>query len=63
MKSSEVRELTTEEIKERVADEKETLAKLKMQHAISPLENPIVLRDKKKDIARLMTELTSRSKA
>jgi len=35
---------------------------LKMQHAISPLENPLVLRERKNDVARLMTELTRRSK-
>lgn len=63
MKSSVIREMTTDEIQEKLVDEKETLSKLRMQHAISPLENPLVLKDKKKDIARLMTELTSRSKA
>jgi ribosomal protein L29 len=33
-----------------------------MQHAISPLENPLVIREKRKVVARLMTELTKRSK-
>lgn len=61
MKSSVIREMTTEEIEERLIDEKSTLAKLKMQHAISPLENPLVLRERKNDVARLMTELTRRS--
>ena len=42
MKSSVIREMTTEEIEDRLIDEKSTLAKLKMQHAISPLENPLV---------------------
>jgi large subunit ribosomal protein L29 len=62
MKSSVIREMTTEEIEDRLIDEKSTLAKLKMQHAISPLENPLVLRERKNDVARLMTELTRRSK-
>lgn len=62
MKSSVIREMTTEEIQDRLIDEKSTVAKLKMQHAISPLENPLVLRERKKDVARLMTELTRRSK-
>ena len=61
MKSSVIREMTTEEIEDRLIDEKSTLAKLKMQHAISPLENPLVLRERKNDVARLMTELTRRS--
>lgn len=62
MKSSVIREMTTEEIQDRLTDEKESLSKLRMQHAISPLENPLVLKHRKKDVARLMTELTSRSK-
>jgi len=62
MKSSVIREMTTEEIEDRLIDEKSTLATLKMQHAISPLENPLVLRERKNDVARLMTELTRRSK-
>lgn len=63
MKSSVIREMTSEEIEDKLVDEKATLAKLRMQHAISPLENPLVLKEKKKDVARLMTELTRRSKA
>ncbi|GAB5539943.1 MAG: hypothetical protein Salg2KO_20460 [Salibacteraceae bacterium] len=62
MKSSVIREMTTEEIQDKLIDEKSTLAKMKMQHAISPLDNPLVLRERKKDVARLMTELTRRSK-
>ena len=62
MKSSVIREMTTEEIQEKLVDEKEALTKLKMQHASSPLENPLVLRERRKDVSRLMTELTKRSK-
>lgn len=62
MKSSVIREMTTEEIEDKLVDEKATLAKFKMQHAISPLENPLVIREKRKVVARLKTELTKRSK-
>mgnify|MGYP002634389960 CR=1 FL=1 len=62
MKSSVIREMTTEEIEDKLVDERATVAKMKMQHAISPLENPLVLKEKRKDVARLMTELTARSK-
>jgi large subunit ribosomal protein L29 len=62
MKSSVIREMTTDEIEDKLIDEKSALGKLKMQHAISPLENPLVLRDRRKDVARLMTELTRRQK-
>jgi len=62
MKSSVIIEMTTEEVQDALLNERESLAKLKMQHAISPLENPMVLKEKRKDVARLLTELTKRSK-
>ena len=60
MKASVVREMTTQEIKDQIVEEKVNYAKMKMAHTISPLENPIVLRNKRKDIARLANELRSR---
>lgn len=63
MKSSVIREMTTEEVEDKLVDERESLTKLKMQHAISPLENPMVLKQKRQVVARLMTEITRRSKA
>lgn len=63
MKASVIKEMTTEEVEEKLADEKEALRKLEMQHAISPLENPLLIRSKRKDVARLSTEMTSRKAA
>lgn len=63
MKASVIREMTTEEINDQLMDEQESLDKLRMQHAISPLENPLILRGKRKVIARLNTELTKRKSA
>ena len=60
MKQSEISELTTEEIKEKIATEQSTLTKLKMNHAVSPLENPMIIRATRRNIARLMTELRKR---
>lgn len=60
MKNSEVRELSTKELRERIDTEKENLVRMRLNHAVSPLDNPIKLRDAKKDIARLMTELKKR---
>jgi large subunit ribosomal protein L29 len=62
MKSSVIREMTTEEVQDALLNERESLSKMKMQHAISPLENPMVLKEKRKDVSRLLTELTKRSK-
>ena len=60
MKASVVREMTTQEITEQLVEEKLNYSKIKMAHTISPLENPIQLRNKRKDIARLSSELRSR---
>jgi large subunit ribosomal protein L29 len=60
MKNSEVRELSTKELQERLESEKENLVRMRLNHAVSPLDNPLRLRAVKKDIARLMTELRKR---
>jgi large subunit ribosomal protein L29 len=60
MKNTEIRELTTEDLKERLEVERTTLTKLRMSHAVSPLENPMQIRASRKTIARLLTELRKR---
>jgi len=61
MKQSVIKELKTEELFERLDDEMESLSKLKINHKVSQLESPVVLKDKRKTIARLNTEITKRS--
>ena len=60
MKTSEIKDLTTEEIREKIETEKAALTKMKMNHAVSPLENPMLTRTTRRNIARLMTELRKR---
>ena len=60
MKSSEIRELTLKEIEERIDSEQSMLVRLKMNHAVSPLDNPHQISTNRKTIARLETELRSR---
>lgn len=60
MKTSEIKDLTTEEIREKIEIEKAALTKMKMNHAVSPLENPMLIRTTRRNIARLMTELRKR---
>jgi large subunit ribosomal protein L29 len=62
MKSNVNREMTTEEVQDALEVARESLEKMRMQHTISPLENPMVLKEKRKEVARLLTELTKRSK-
>lgn len=60
MKNKEIVGLTTKEIAERIDTEKFNLTKLRMNHAISPLENPQRIKDLRRVIARLKTELRKR---
>lgn len=60
MKNSEVIQMTTDDLKERVAAEKAALNKMTMNHTVTPLENTMQIREKRKDIARMMTELRKR---
>jgi large subunit ribosomal protein L29 len=61
MEQKVIRELTTGEIIERMDEEKRQLTKLKLNHAVSPLENPNKIKAYRKTIARLETELRRRS--
>ncbi len=60
MKNSEVRELSLKDLNERIESEKESLVRMKLNHAITPLDNPLKMRYSKKNIARLLTELRKR---
>ena len=62
MKTSEIKELTTKEIQERINAEKDSLVRMKLNHVVSPLDNPMKIRYSRNNIARLMTELGQRSK-
>ncbi len=55
MKASEIKELTDKEIQERIQLETETLTRLNMNHAVSPLDNPMKIKEARKNIARLQT--------
>jgi large subunit ribosomal protein L29 len=61
MEQKVIRELTTSEIYERLEEEAKQLTKLKLNHAVSPLENPNKISAYRKTIARLRTELRSRA--
>jgi len=60
MEQKVIREMTTSEIVERLDEEKRQITKLKLNHAVSPLENPNKIRAYRKTIARLQTELRFR---
>jgi len=60
MKTSEIIELTDKEILERIQLESDTLLRLKMNHAVSPLDNPLKIQETRRGIARLNTMMRQR---
>jgi large subunit ribosomal protein L29 len=62
MKTSEIRELSIKEIEERIENEKNFLFRQKLNHAISPLDNPLKLRSSRRNIARLYTILNQKKR-
>ena len=52
--------MTTKEIADTLFEEQQSYSKMKVSHIISPLENPMLIRQKRKLIARLQTELRRR---
>lgn len=57
MKSSEIKEMSPQEIEERIDTLNQELVRMKLNHTISPLENPMKIRQTRKDIARMKTIL------
>ena len=60
MKQSEITQLSIADLQEKLGETKKSYSELKMAHAISPLDNPIQLRNVRRSVARLATELTKR---
>lgn len=60
MKTSEIKELTVAEIVEKINVDKEKLVRMRLSHAVSPLDNPQEIKDVRRNIARLSTVLRQR---
>lgn len=60
MKNAEIKEMTTKDLVERIGTETANYTQLVMNHSISPLENPAQIKQLRRDIARLKTELRQR---
>ncbi|MBQ6881240.1 MAG: 50S ribosomal protein L29 [Alistipes sp.] len=61
MKSAEIKDIATKDLVERIETEKAQLAKLKVQHAVSPIENPSIIKKNRRDIARMLTILSQKT--
>lgn len=61
METVEIKKLSDAELNEKVAGEKALLSKLKLQHSVSLIENPMRIRAQRKLMARLLTEVSVRA--
>lgn len=60
MKNSELRGLSLDELKSKLAVEKESYSKLKFAHSVTPIENPMRIKETRKLVARIQTEIRAK---
>ncbi len=60
MKQTDIKNLSVDDLNENLAEKSEVLAKLKMNHSVSPLENPMQIGSARRTVARLKTEIRKR---
>ena len=61
MKSAEIKDMSVQDLQERIEAEKAKFASLKVQHAVSPVENPSIIKKSRRDIARMLTILRQKN--
>jgi large subunit ribosomal protein L29 len=60
MKQSEIEKLSLEDLQDKLAGLQKQLSDLKMNHAVSPLENPLQIKTARRTIARLLTTISAK---
>ena len=63
MKAQVLTDMPLNELNDLLTTERERLVKMKMSHAVSPLENPMQIKFSRRIIARIMTELSRRNRS
>lgn len=61
MKSAEIKDIPVKDLQERIEAEKAQLEKLKVQHAVSQIEDPSIIKKNRRDIARMLTILRQKN--
>ena len=61
MTSAEIKDMSIQDLQERIEAEKAKLSQLKVQHAVSPVENPSIIKKSRRDIARMLTILRQKN--
>ena len=60
MKYADIKSLPNKELVERYKEEKKRLTKMRFQNAVSQIEHPHKMKEARKDVARMLTELNAR---
>lgn len=60
MKQEDIKNLSADDLQENLAEQNATLERLRMNHAVSPLENPKQIKETRRTVARLKTEIKKR---
>ncbi len=60
MENKEIKGLSDQELIEKIKEEKANLNKIKLNHAVSPMENPALIRVNRRNIAKMLTEASNR---
>ena len=60
MKQVDIKDLSVDDLTEKLQEQKSVLSKLKLSHAVSPVENPMQIKQVRRTVARLHTELRKR---
>ena len=63
MAKNEITALSDQDLRDRIREEKATLSKTKLNHAISPVENPARIRQSRRQVARMLTEINKRNQS
>tara|TARA_B100000579_G_C22605301_1_gene744613 strand:- start:235 stop:429 length:195 start_codon:yes stop_codon:yes gene_type:complete len=61
MKAQILTDMPLNELNDLLISERDRLVKMKMSHAVSPMENPMQIKFARKTVARIMTELSRRN--
>lgn len=59
-KGTDLKDLTPQELNDKLQGERSALTKLRFNHTVSPIENPMQLRAKRREVARILTEMRRR---
>ena len=63
MKQKEIEKLSAEDLIDKLAEFKKKLADLKMTHTVSPIENPLLIRESRSVISRIYTAMSYKNKS